>query len=139
MKLILAGSTGFVGSEVLKQCQEEAAIDSLIVLTRKPLDVKNVSPKTNNIILKDFTQYSVDTVEAIRDADACIWTLGGSGSFEVEVEYPLALTTAIQNSWTQSKPFHFVHCSGVLAERDQKKPLWFLQDGRRAKVMLLDW
>ena len=36
---------------------------------------------------------------------------------------------------TESKtPFRYMHVSGVLAEKDQKKPLWFLQEGRRTKV-----
>jgi len=37
---------------------------------------------------------------------------------------------------TRNKPFNYIHCSGVLAEKDQTKSLWFLQEGRRAKVCL---
>lgn len=32
------------------------------------------------------------------------------------------------------KPFRFVYCSGYLAERDQTKQLWYLQDYRRIRV-----
>jgi hypothetical protein len=36
---------------------------------------------------------------------------------------------------TENKtPFRYMHVSGVLAEKDQEKPLWFLQEGRRTKV-----
>lgn len=33
-----------------------------------------------------------------------------------------------------TSPFRYMHVSGILAEKDQEKPLWFLQEGRRVKV-----
>lgn len=73
MKLVLSGSTGFVGSEVLQQCQQSPAISSLVVLTRRPLDPVHTTSKTINIIVKNFTEYSNEVVEAVKDADGCIW------------------------------------------------------------------
>lgn len=51
---------------------------------------------------------------------------------EVEIDYPLAFANAFAP--TIEKPFRFIHCSGALIEKDQTKPLWFLEEGRRIKV-----
>jgi hypothetical protein len=54
---------------------------------------------------------------------------------EVELSYPLAFAAAMKSVLAAKKtPFRYMHVSGVLAEKDQKKPLWFLQEGRRTKV-----
>ena len=54
---------------------------------------------------------------------------------EVELEYPLAFAAAMNSILTENKtPFRYMHVSGVMAEKDQEKPLWFLQEGRRTKV-----
>ena len=71
MKVVLTGSTGFLGSEVLKQCVENETIESVIVLTRRPVDMSN--PKVLNIVMKDFRQYDSNVVDAIANADGCIW------------------------------------------------------------------
>lgn len=71
MKVVLTGSTGFLGSEVLKQCVEIETIESIIVLTRRPVDMSN--PKVLNIVMKDFRQYDSNVVDAIANADGCIW------------------------------------------------------------------
>lgn len=58
---------------------------------------------------------------------------------EIETVYPRAFVEAIMQSaaWKdRTVPMRYVHCSGVLAERDQSKRLWFLQEGRRAKVCM---
>lgn len=54
---------------------------------------------------------------------------------QVELGYPLAFAAAMKSILTENKPpFRYMHVSGVLAEKDQEKPLWFLQEGRRKKV-----
>jgi nucleoside-diphosphate-sugar epimerase len=73
MKVILTGSTGFIGGEVLKQCLSNPQIDSLVVLSRRDLPHLNSKPKAKVIIIKDFIQYSSDAVNEFEDSDACIW------------------------------------------------------------------
>lgn len=75
--------------------------------------------------------------------------LGGSNSNptpshmmdEVEVQYPLALANAIISSRSSGKSeeqettkLRFLFISGTLSERDQSKNLWFLEQGRKARV-----
>jgi hypothetical protein len=86
MKLILAGSTGLVGTEVLRQCLLNPKITSLIALTRRPIDIaaltaplQNSDAKTSGVekvkslVLQDFTEYPEDVKRDLADADACIW------------------------------------------------------------------
>lgn len=58
---------------------------------------------------------------------------------KVSIDYTLAAARAFaQNvSNQQGKKFRFVYVSGGMAERDQKKPLWFAQSYRRIRVSYL--
>ena len=72
MKVILTGSTGLIGSGVLKRCIEHPGITSIVALTRRPIeDVK--SDKLNNVIHKDFHNYDSKVIDQLKGAQACIW------------------------------------------------------------------
>jgi uncharacterized protein YbjT (DUF2867 family) len=71
MKVILTGSTGLIGSGVLKRCLSHPSITSIVALTRRPLEAKD--PKLNNIIKKDYLTYSQAEIEQLQGAEACIW------------------------------------------------------------------
>ena len=67
---------------------------------------------------------------------------------KVSIDYTLAAAKAFGTSnITQQgdgkvKKFRFVYCSGAAAEKDQTKPLWFMQNFRRIRVRsihLLAW
>jgi dTDP-4-dehydrorhamnose reductase len=81
MKLILAGSTGLVGTEVLRQCLLNPKITSVVALTRRPIDISALASKAHSIktdkvksiVLQDFTEYPADVKRELADADACIW------------------------------------------------------------------
>ena len=73
MKVILTGTTGFVGAEVLRQCLLYPSITSLVVLSRRPLSTAPTDPKLKVVILEDFTSYPPQVVDELKDADACIW------------------------------------------------------------------
>jgi nucleoside-diphosphate-sugar epimerase len=73
MKIILTGSTGFIGSEVLKQCLRNPGIDSIIALSRRKLPDTISNPKLKVILMNDFAKYPPSIVKEIRDADGCIW------------------------------------------------------------------
>ena len=58
---------------------------------------------------------------------------------QVSVEYTLAAAKAFTTDPdpqddSPPKKFRFVYLSGAAAERDQTKPLWFMQDYRRIRV-----
>lgn len=74
MKVILTGSTGFVGLEVLKQCLESPSITSVVALSRRELPSSATSnPKLKVTIINDFLSYPDSVLEDIKGAKACIW------------------------------------------------------------------
>jgi hypothetical protein len=75
MKVILLGSTGFVGKEVFNQCLKNPDITSLIALSRRdlPLPEAAANSKLTVVIVKDFKAYSDSVLEQLKGADACIW------------------------------------------------------------------
>lgn len=79
MKLIVAGATGFVGTELIRQSLRSSKITSVIALVRRalppPTDAgENVNTsKLKSVILEDFTQYSDEAKGHLADADGLIW------------------------------------------------------------------
>lgn len=70
MKVILTGSTGFVGHEVLSQCLAHPAITSIVALSRRDLPAHK---KLKVALIEDFMIYQESIRDDIRDAEACIW------------------------------------------------------------------
>ncbi|KAH7319248.1 hypothetical protein BKA65DRAFT_514095 [Rhexocercosporidium sp. MPI-PUGE-AT-0058] len=141
MKVILTGSTGFIGSEVLSRAIDHPFITSIICITRRALPESIFSnPKVKVIILKDFTSYPPEVISQLSGAEACIWALGvpSTSSQKIEVEYTLAAASAFSQHLapelrSKDKKFRFIYLSGMLANRDASKKLWFLQEKRTMK------
>ncbi|RMJ23049.1 Nucleoside-diphosphate-sugar epimerase [Aspergillus sp. HF37] len=143
MKVILTGSTGFIGQEVLSQCLANPSISSIIVLSRRALPLSH--PKIHHVHRmqeSDFLSYSTpELTAAIQGADACIWSLGtvpsrvGDSQINrrVSVDFTAAAARAFQQQQGTSRRFRFVYVSGGLAERDQSRPLWFSAAFRRIR------
>ncbi|MCJ1267560.1 hypothetical protein MMC22_007445 [Lobaria immixta] len=72
-------------------------------------------------------------------AEACIWSLGkaripdNDAARKVSIEYTLAAAKAFTPTSSTEKKFRFVYVSGGGSERDQTKPLWFMQEYRRIR------
>ena len=71
MKIILTGSTGLIGSGVLRRCIEHPSITSIVALTRRPIDIKD--SKLNNVIKTDYLSYTEEELDQLKGAEACIW------------------------------------------------------------------
>jgi len=125
MKLILTGTSGFIGSEVLSQALTHPSITSIVALSRKP--IPNSDPKLKVVLIDDFEHYSPSILSELSDAEACIWTIGAKSTDsevtrKVTLNYSQAAASAFsQLPHTSGKPFRFVFVSGILAVRDQKK------------------
>jgi len=138
MKIILAGTTGRIGTAVLQHCLTTPQITQIYALTRRPLS--QTHDKLTNIIQPDFTTYPSSIIEQLRGAEACIWSLGvvpskGEGVWEkyheVDVTYSMAAARAFMELG-QGK-FRMVFVSGAGAERDQEKSLWRMGVARQVK------
>lgn len=78
MKLIIGGSSGFLGTEVIRQALESPDFSSIVALSRRETPVPpNTSAanaaKLKSVVCNDFENYSEDVKTALEGADACIW------------------------------------------------------------------
>lgn len=79
MKLVIAGATGFVATEVIRQSLSLPSITTVVALARRPVSAPgNLLPgadasKLHSVVVKDYGKYSQDVKKEIAGADACIW------------------------------------------------------------------
>lgn len=79
MKIIVAGSTGLVATEVIRQALSNPAISSIVALARRVTDIpQNVNPdadtsKLKPVVCEDFENYTEGLKQELANADACIW------------------------------------------------------------------
>ncbi|ROW10545.1 hypothetical protein VMCG_01954 [Cytospora schulzeri] len=144
MKVVIAGATGVIGQEALKQCIKHSSITSIIVLSRRQLPEPVTSPKVKVVVLDDFLRHSPSTLAEIQGADACIWALGkpyipdNDEARRVHLEYTMAAAKAFTEDAAAQEGrvsnFRFIYVSGMAAQRDQTKSLWFMRDYRKIRV-----
>ncbi|KAK7187940.1 hypothetical protein PSPO01_06142 [Paraphaeosphaeria sporulosa] len=130
MKLIIVGATGFVGTEILRQSLLRKDISSVVAITRRALTSPPSSPKLQNVVVKDYDQYSDEAKTAFKDANGCIWTIAitpskSSNYFWEEVVRVCQTSTMVglrtMHEAGMGKPFRFIYMSGIAGERDQTK------------------
>ncbi|AEO71933.1 uncharacterized protein THITE_2148503 [Thermothielavioides terrestris NRRL 8126] len=144
MKLIVAGSTGFVATEVIRQALANPAVASVVALgRRKAPEPQRLDPgadvsKFTSVVLENFdNEYPESVKGALAGADACIWTIAVTPSksktvpreqvIKVSRDYAvkcLETLSRLPREGDSKKPLRFIYISGHKAERDQsKKPL----------------
>lgn len=81
MKLIIAGATGFVATECVRQALKDSRFTSVIALARRQVKVptdlgsKADTSKLQSVVLEDYGSYPEDVKKQLAGADACIWTV----------------------------------------------------------------
>ncbi len=155
MKILLTGTTGFVGTEILQQCLKHNYISHIYVLTRKTLDPKFAThKKVTQVIHEDFSQYPEYLLAKLANygVEGCIWSLGGAVEWgknkedaeRIGIHYPLqaanafamALATQLDPNAPPNKqkfPFRFIFVSGAGAEQNQFRSLWVYAEWRKIK------
>ncbi|KAF7510887.1 hypothetical protein GJ744_005717 [Endocarpon pusillum] len=139
MKVVLSGSTGFIGGEVLTQCLNHPSITSVLVFTRRDPGDLAENPKVKVIIVKDFTSYDELIINELESADAAIWCMGTfNGDERVDIKYPLTFIKTIKTRPPGSTHFRYVQLGGAFTEPPPKegqkeRSLWFYVTGRRVR------
>ncbi|KAM3071418.1 hypothetical protein ACMFMG_009015 [Clarireedia jacksonii] len=141
MKIIIAGATGFVATEVIKQALSISAITSIVALARREtpapqgVDPKADVTKLKSVVCDDFENYSQNMKEELAGAGACIWLLAILPSQSKKMPWEevrkvcldytaTGLSVISQLPRDSTSPFRFIYVSGSSAERDQtKKPM----------------
>lgn len=84
IKAIITGATGMVGEGVLHECLMHPAVETVLVINRKPCGVSH--PKLKEIIVKDF--FDLKSIEEkLSGYNACYFCLGVSSIGKKEEEY----------------------------------------------------
>lgn len=76
MKLVIGGSSGFVGTELIRQALSNPAITSIVGLSRRETTVPtsvDAASKLKSIVCDNFETYPESIKEELQDVDACIW------------------------------------------------------------------
>ncbi|KAH6716172.1 hypothetical protein BKA61DRAFT_602659 [Leptodontidium sp. MPI-SDFR-AT-0119] len=146
MKIILTGSTGMIGTEVLTQSINNTSITEIVILSRRALPPTHpTSPKIKTIIISDFLSYPSQVLNELVGAEACIWALGGIPSRfpdlatarKVNIDYPLAAAKAFVETLAPGlgpgKKFRFIYVSGHAVDRDLSKQHRFFNDAIHIK------
>jgi len=143
MKLIIAGASGFVATEVIRRSLSLPQITSVIALARRPVSAPdNLAPgadpsKLHSAVVKDYDEYPDDVKKQLADADACIWTVAITPSKSRAIEFEkvrrvcqdytlIGLKTIVEERKSSTTPFRFLYMSGVAAERDPTKTPTFM-------------
>ncbi|EXK83090.1 hypothetical protein FOQG_12608 [Fusarium oxysporum f. sp. raphani 54005] len=146
MKVVIAGSTGFIGKEVVRQALLHPQITSVVTLSRHDHDISEdlqtpeIESKLTSVTCSDFKNYPQYVKDEISGADACIWLIGVTpGKLKqynwdqvrmICYEYALyaADTFAKLPREGNPDPLRFIYVSGCNAERDPAKKPWILGD-----------
>lgn len=79
MKIVVAGSTGFVATEVIRQALSIPDITKIVAFGRREitapagLRVHSNESKLQSVVLEDFLNYPDNVKKELEGADAVIW------------------------------------------------------------------
>ena len=82
MKLIIAGASGFVGTELVRQSLKRPDVSVVVALSRKavsaPSDAGADASKLRSVVLKDYDEYPEHARKEFEGASGCIWYVHGA-------------------------------------------------------------
>ena len=84
IKVIITGATGMVGEGVLFECLEHPSVTEVLMVNRKPYDLKH--PKLKECIVPDFMKLDAFDTQ-LSGYDACFFCAGISSNGLSEAEY----------------------------------------------------
>lgn len=133
------GSTGLVGSNVLKQCVAHPQISTVHSLARRSSGLAQANPKLNEIIHKDFKNYrNIDFTQI----DVIYYCLGISQNavsraeyLDITVNYLDSLFQAIDKD--QASKITFCYCSGQGATQAENSLFLFANAKGKAEKMVI--
>ncbi|KAF8206152.1 hypothetical protein K438DRAFT_2013944 [Mycena galopus ATCC 62051] len=139
MKLIVAGATGFVGQEVIRQALRNPDIKSIVALARRPVapPTRADASKLKSVVVKNYDEYSDEVKQEFAGADACIWTVAITPIKSKRLPFDevtrvcqgftLAGLSALRDAGV-GRPFRYLYMSGSTCERDQSKKPYILAE-----------
>lgn len=132
MNVIITGATGMVGEGVLLECLENPNVEKVLMVNRKPFDLKH--PKLKELIIKDFL--NLDGInDELKGYDACFYCAGISSVGMKEDEYTkITYDTTItfaKKLAEQNSNMTFIFVSGAATDSSEKgKIMWARVKGK---------
>lgn len=138
MKVVLFGATGMVGQGVLRECLQDPAVESVLLVTRTPTGVRH--EKTREIVHKDFFDFAPLAAD-FAGQDACFFCLGVTSAGMSEPDYARVtydLTLAAARVFAQASPgATFIYVSGAGTDSTEKgRSMWARVKGRTENALL---
>ncbi len=138
IKAILTGATGMVGEGVLHECLQHPAVETVLVIGRRPCGV--VHPKLKEIIHADFHNLSPIEHE-LSGYNACFFCLGVSSVGMKEPEYThltYNLTMHVAETLVKvNSNMTFCYISGASTDSTEKgKMMWARVKGKTENDLL---
>jgi len=126
IKAIITGATGMVGEGVLHESLHHPAVESVLVINRKPCGVTH--PKLAEIIHTDF--YNLSAIESqLSGYNACFFCAGVSSVGMKEPEYTKVtydLTMGFAKTLSRLNPdITFCYVSGAGTDSTEKGRMWW--------------
>ncbi|KPM39541.1 hypothetical protein AK830_g7019 [Neonectria ditissima] len=141
MKILIVGASGSIGGEALLHCLSHPSISKVVAFVRRDLPA-NVSdhPKLESVLIKDFSAWPKDVLDAHADAVGMIWAMGSyGGNREADLDYPMTFLESMAPV-LESRPsrprFRCVHLSGKWVRQNQEEKLRWGEVPRKMKGLL---
>ena len=135
MRIILTGVTGMVGEGILLECLEDATVEKVLAVSRKP--TAHAHAKLEQLVVADFRNTS-DVEAKLAGYDACFYCAGVSSIGMSEADYtaisydtPLAFATTLARL-NPNMVFTYVTGTGT---DEQSKRMWARVKGRAESAL----
>ena len=137
--VIITGSSGMVGSQVLKVCLNRGDINKVTIVTRRKSGIKH--PKLVEVIHDNFLDFS-SISGFFKNQDICIYCVGvytgqvpNEEFTKITVDYTKAFAQELKSN---NDKITFCFLSGAGADTKEKSKMIFARDKGKAENILLD-
>ncbi|GEO19828.1 NAD-dependent epimerase/dehydratase family protein [Cyclobacterium qasimii] len=138
MKIILTGASGMVGHAVLIECLEDSSVKEVLLINRKPINLKH--PKIKELLVADFDLIATH-VQELAGYDACFHCMGVSAIGLSEEDYnkmTFGYSKNLFNTLFESTPeMTVIYVSGVGSDSSEKgNSMWARIKGKTENYLL---
>ena len=138
MRVVIFGATGMVGAGALLECLDDARVDSVLAVVRRPAGMAH--PKLTEIVHSDFFDFEA-LHKRFAECDACFFCLGTSSAGLDEAAYSRLtydLTLAAARPMAAANPrMTFCYVSGQGTDSTERgRVMWARVKGRTENALL---
>ncbi len=138
MRIIITGVTGMVGEGVLLECLENASVETVLAVSRKPTN--HTHPKLEQLQIPDFRN-TADVEAKLTGYDACFFCAGVSSIGMSEADYTAVTydtTVAFATTLARLNPtMVFTYVTGMRTDSTERgKTMWARVKGRTENALM---